>query len=319
MKYPKPFLFYSDKLEFKTKDGKFFVKGHFSTGDEDLVADIVTKNCMLDMNIQMKNRSMKLDLDHEAFKAEDGEDPTFSKTKLPLGRAVDFGVDAKGNWAEWQLNENWKKFDTKGNITMTFKELWKSVEDRFYDAFSIAYLPIEAKFEERRGNRVRLLDRVNLFNVALTGNPVNPGASMSAVMAKSLNYMNEVDKLTEDNKKKTPSQKAGEEGQDQPPAEPPKTPEGGEGDASTAPDAGEGDAPKEPSGAAEVKSLVATMVEVKAELKKVTDLVSNLQVENADLKSIVEKARPKGYGAHDKTENKGQDTEFKTVGPLDVI
>ena len=193
IKNDQEFVFYSDKLNYKTIDGvkgkEYFVEGYISTGDLDLVNDVVTKSCMDSMLEQFDGRSIKLDFEHESFRGKSKLDAEANKTRLPLGKAVDKSRDEKGVIVKWQMNPTWKKFDEKGNVTMTFKDIWSNVESEMLDAFSIAYVPTKTMNEDREGKSVRLLDDVNLLNVALTGNPINPMATMSAVMAKSLEFM----------------------------------------------------------------------------------------------------------------------------------
>lgn len=191
----KTFVFYSDKLSYKAVDtpkGKeYYLKGYITTGDLDLVNDIVTKDCMGSMFSQFDTRSIKLDFNHETLRGKSKEEAEINKTTMPLGKFVGKDRDAKGIEITWKLNPTWRKFDEKGNIVMDFKDVWQNCEEGFYDAFSIAYVPTQSRVMEREGKSVRLLDNMNLLNVALTGNPINPGASMTAVMAKSLEYLNE--------------------------------------------------------------------------------------------------------------------------------
>ena len=189
----KVFSFHSDTIDYKSvvgeKGKEYYIEGHISTGDLDLVNDIVTKSCMDDMTNQLGERTIKLDFEHEAFRGKDDFEAQLNKTKVPLGKSVNKIRDEKGVKVKWKLNPTWKKFDEKGNITMTFKDLWQNVEEGYYDAFSIAYVPISTAQENVKGVDARLLDKVNLFNVALTGNAINPEATMTSVMAKSLEYM----------------------------------------------------------------------------------------------------------------------------------
>lgn len=205
------FVFYSDKLNYKTvvgaKGKEFFIEGYISTGDLDLVNDIVTKSCMDSMLSQFDQRSIKLDFEHETFRGKSKLEAEANKTRLPLGRAISKDQDSKGVKVKWKMNENWKKFDEKGNVVMTFKDIWSNVENEMLDAFSIAYVPTSTKSVSREGKDVRMLDNVNLLNVALTGNPINPHATMSAVMAKSLAFMkdqevNDMDTIEIKNKEK---------------------------------------------------------------------------------------------------------------------
>jgi len=198
----KRFVFYTKGIECKSfydekaKKQRYFLKGHIDSEDLDLVNDIVTKGCMTDIQTQFKARSIKLDLDHETLRKGKGEsefDAKLNLTKIPLGKAVDETIDAKGNLIKFELNSNWKKLDAKGNVVVTFKELWESVKSGFYDAFSIAYVPIRIAYKALEEGKARLLEKVNIINVALTGNAINPAATITNVMAKSLEYLKELE------------------------------------------------------------------------------------------------------------------------------
>lgn len=201
----KVFEFNSGKLSFKAvegKDGKdYFVEGYISSGNLDLVNDIVTKDCMTDMMEQFDGRTIKLDFEHEAFRGKTKLEGDLNKTKVPLGKAIDRSLDNKGLKVKWQLNPTWKKFDEKGNVTMTFKDIWSNIEGEYYDAFSIAYIPQKTGTKDVDGTEARLLDKLGLLNVALTGNPIDTGANMTAVMAKSLAWLKEREGTTMKSKK----------------------------------------------------------------------------------------------------------------------
>lgn len=192
------FVFYAKGLEAKSVgnggEKKYFVKGHIDSEELDLVNDIVTKNCMANIQDQLKSRTIKLDMDHETLrkaKGEDDFDQRLNLTRVPLGKSINSEVDEKGNLVEFELNPNWKKFDAKGNVVQTFQEVWKSVKSGFYDAFSIAYIPIKTAQKEVKGVMARLLEQVNLINVGLTGNAINPTATLNQAMAKSLKWLSD--------------------------------------------------------------------------------------------------------------------------------
>ena len=196
----KRFVFYTKGVDFhtitdvKSKKQRYFVKGHIDTEDVDLVNDIVTKGCMTDVQKQLNARTIKLDLDHETLRKGSGEsdfDVKLNMTKIPLGKAINDTLDSKGNLVEFELNPNWKKFDSKGNIVMTFKETWENIKSKFYDAFSIAYIPVKTTYKSMKEGNIRMLDKINLINVALTGNAINPAATITNVMAKSLEWLKE--------------------------------------------------------------------------------------------------------------------------------
>ena len=194
----KSFVFYTKGVKCKSfyddkaKKTRYFVKGYIDTGDLDLVNDIVTRGCMTDIQSQLKARNIKLDLDHESLRKGKGEtdfDAKLNLTKIPLGKAIDEELDNKGNIVNFELNPNWKKLDSKNSVVISFKEVWDSLKSGFYDAFSIAYVPIRTAFKDVKDGKARLLDRINLINIGLTGNAINPSATITNVMAKSLEWL----------------------------------------------------------------------------------------------------------------------------------
>ncbi len=202
MEVQKRFVFYTKGIECKSfydekaKKKRYFLKGHIDSEDLDLVNDIVTKSCMVDIQDQFNARTIKLDLDHETLRKGKGEsdfDVKLNLTKIPLGKAISETLDVKGNLIEFELNSNWKKLDAKNNIVMTFKEVWDNLKSGFYDAFSIAYVPIRTVAKALKEGKARLLEKVNIINVAVTGNAINPAATITNVMAKSLEYLKELE------------------------------------------------------------------------------------------------------------------------------
>jgi len=194
----KPFVYYQNIVESKSyydeslKRKRYFIKGYSATGDLDLVNDIVTNNCLNHMGGQFENRNIKLDLDHETLlktKGGDSDDSKLNLVREPLGKAVSYSVDSKGCMVEWELNPNYVKVDSKGDIVKTFGQVWDSIQEKYYDAFSIAYIPTKASYKMVGDKQVRMLDELNLINVGLTGNPINPETSMVSVMAKSLKWL----------------------------------------------------------------------------------------------------------------------------------
>lgn len=320
------FVFYSEPLQYKsieTKDGKkYYVEGYISTGDIDLVNDIVTKSCMDDMMNQFKDRTIKLDFEHEAFRGKDDTDAMFNKTRMPLGKAVDRYRDEKGLKVKWELNPSWKKFDEKGNLVMSFKDIWKNVEGGYYDAFSIAYVPTRAAHEQKDGKDIRLLDKVNLLNVALTGNPINPMASMTAVMAKSLEYLKDMDSkadypwdqfdtvksLIDSDELKN---KAGENME----SDKKKTDQDDQDDKKEK---------KADATATATEQKSQDNIEIKSRLEKIETTLKSMDeqmkakdAEIKELKGVIEQARHKAMGAENKDNQ--QQTEVKSVGPLDML
>ena len=341
------FVFYSEKLNYKTIQGKkgpeYWIEGYISTGDIDLVNDIVTKNCMDSMLAQFDMRSIKLDFEHETFRGKNEMEAETNKTRIPLGKAMNKDKDPKGVKVAWKLNDTWKKFDEKGNVVMDFKEIWKNVEEEYYDAFSIAYVPTKTAIIERDGKSIRLLDDVNLLNVALTGNPINPMATMTSVMAKSLEFLkdqeevdpadltlmevkSQVDSLKSEISKikKNMGCKPMVKTKDEVPDEDAKTPPNPEGEGSDASEEGskkttpEVGKPAE-EGEAKPEGKSEDLTEIKSRMDNMEKEIKSLKKENTDLKAIVEKPLQKSKGAGNKEEKSQDQDKSKMIGPLDLV
>lgn len=175
------FIFTSDPIELKSEGENFFVEGYISTSDLDLVNDIVTKSCLMDMAEQMKNRVIKFDVEHESFRGKSNLERETNKTIIPVAKVEDFLMDKKGLKVRAMLNPH----------STRFNEVKGSIEGGFLDAFSIAYVPVKSIDQNKDGQKIRLLDKINLLNIAFTGNPVNTEARMINVFAKSLKFMEE--------------------------------------------------------------------------------------------------------------------------------
>jgi len=178
------FIFTSEPIELKSEGENFFVEGYISTSDLDLVNDIVTKSCLMDMAEQMKSRVIKFDVEHESFRGKSNLEREINKTIIPAAKIDDFLIDKKGLKVRALLNRHSNRFD----------EVKGSIEDGFLDAFSIAYVPIKSTNVTKQGKQVRMLDKINLLNVAFTGNPVNTEAKMVNVFMKSLEFLGKQEK-----------------------------------------------------------------------------------------------------------------------------
>ena len=320
--YHAPVAKYSE-IETKSGEKEYFVEGYVTSEDLDLVNDIVTKSCMDGIDKQFSERPIKLDFEHETIRGKDFLDSELNKTRIPLGMRVEHRKDAKGNYVKFKFNPSWKKFDSKDNVVMEFKDIWYNVKNKFLDSFSIAYVPVKTAHRTINNVKARLLDSVNVLSVALTGNPINPSANITAVMAKSLDYMREQEELEskakypwdqcirdrirdgysmESAKKICGSIRARSQGksiqeynkeektmtEDNPDNTPPTVP------PSSPPENGENntDEIKE-----EMKSIKKEFIEAKSifeeKSKKLSEKIDELEKENKELKSILEKPQIK--------------------------
>lgn len=247
---------YVDWTEVGHKGNKeYYVTGYISTDEIDRSQEIVTPNAMADMVTQLKTGNIKLDVEHSTF--GDNND-------IPVGKIVD---------AKFVQHQSKSKIWIKAVINKShskFEEVWKSIKDGFLDAFSIAYKIKESFKDLVNGAEVTLLKSLELLNVAITGNPINKGATMTDSFMKSMEANNMVD----ENKEEAPKEEAPKE---EPKEEAPKEEEPKEEAPKEEPK--EEAAPAEEEAPAEeakedeaspldaIKSLTKEVAKLKAELK----------------------------------------------------
>lgn len=166
------YSFNTDKVIYSVVDLKgereHFVTGHISVSEIDSDNDFITSNCLKSMLEQIKAKSIKLDYEHEAWRD--------SPNILPVGKITDARIDGKGLWVKCKLNKHSPKF----------KALWGSVKGGFVNAFSIAFKPLKTVMKTVGDAQVRLIDNLELLNVAMTGVPVNKGATIDDFGMKSV-------------------------------------------------------------------------------------------------------------------------------------
>jgi len=291
----KTYFFYGSEL--KSNEGDY-VSGYISTGDLDLVKDVVTPECMADMIEQMKDRSIKIDVEHEAFRGNNKVEKEINKTIIPIGKIESAVMESKGIKVKTKLNRFNKRYD----------EVKGSIKDKFLDAFSIAYIPEKVSTEIKNGEKVRRLEKITLLNVAYTGNPVNTEAQFTDIMLKSMNDSFGGILMAEEEK----------------PVEP--VPEKEEAPKET---------PVEPKESEEVKALKEENAELKAKLKAEEEEKPKEPVPEEEPSKVEERlagleAKSKEYEAQFKAlkkpvvkgivEKESADvTETKSVGPLDDL
>jgi hypothetical protein len=287
------------------------VEGAFATGDPDAYNDILTENCLEDMVEQLKALNITIDDNHESFKNVPEEEKFRSVN--PLAKVVNAVRDG--------VKINVKCVLNKAN--QRYEEIKSSIKNGFLHSFSFAFIPIETKSVSIDGVKHRIVNKVRLLNGCFTGIPVNPKATFSNVVLKSIKdfeyddfKVNEIIRgveMTEDKEKQVEEPKA------EPVVEEPKAEESAKVDSS-----------------AEVKSLVEkvevlekSIEELKAKDKKEEDdkekdskveeksKIDILEKEIAELKAKLEEPQMKARVEPIKTE--GEQEETKSKGPLDLI
>lgn len=302
---PNIYKFYTDEVSFKSEvkgnTKTCYISGYVSTKDRDIVDDIVTEKAMSKMLSQLLTKSIKLDVEHEAWAME-------NPAIIPIGKIVEASRDEKGIFVKATINQSHARFD----------EVWNSIKDGYLDAFSIAYKANDYVHKIVDGVKTRMLNDVDLLNVAITGNPVNPEARMTQVFTKSLNDMEDKSKMEE------PKKPLDDIGADNKPAE--ESEEKTEDATEDAPakeateDASE-DAPEVEVKALtdENKSLKAKLKSMNAEIKNKDETIAELKDENAGQKEQLEKDIIKEGDDASTEKAEVEKKSMETKNPLDLI
>jgi len=283
----KNYTFFTDEVgyeETETKGGKdYFVTGYISTKDRDLVNDVVSENALSEMLNQINHKNIKLDVEHEAWREE-------NPSIVPVGKIIEAKRDEKGIFVKAILNRAHGRF----------KEVWDSVKSGFLDAFSIAFKTTSYVHKVVDGVKTRILNGVELLNVALTGNPVNPECKMTEVFTKSLNDMEEIKMAEEVVEKKDEEVQAPAE-EAAPVAEEPAVEPVAEVEAEV-----------------EKPTEEASEVEQKA-LDRITKLEDDLADAKTEIKSLTKKLNEPILKDNVETLDKEQIVAKGTYNPLDAV
>lgn len=292
----KTYQFYTDQVGFSEVDTKgdkeYYITGYISTKDKDLVNDVVSDKALDGMLRQIQSKNIKLDVDHEIWSKENLD-------ILPIGRITEARRDGRGIFIKATLNRNHAKF----------KEVWGSIKDKYLDAFSIAYKAVDFTYKTMEGVKTRILNGIELLNVAITGNPVNPACTMTSVFTKSITENPEVPKMAEEETKS----------EEQPVEEQPK-------EVVEEKEAVE-EKEEAPEELAEVKSLKETIESKDAELKSLNEThvaeVKSLKEANEKLqeefKSLQAKLDNPIMKAAQKSIEVAAEHSEKVKSPLDAI
>lgn len=161
----------STELETKA-DGKkrYFVTGYASYTGIDKVNDLISNECLKDMESQLLNQKIKIGLEHDVAFAKD-------MRLLPYGTTVEGHFDGSGLMIKAELND----------AHPAFANVWGSIEGHHLDAFSIEYKPLDYTFVKGSdGKQIRILNKVQLGGIALTGRPANTDCKVTDFFIKSL-------------------------------------------------------------------------------------------------------------------------------------
>jgi len=172
---------------------KYTIEGYASTINEDLSQEYVTKSAQMDILDQIKGRLITVDVEHEVwYDDKTGKPISKPNSVIPVARVIDAELREKGVWIKCEFNESAPKF----------KNVWDSIVNGFVHSFSVAFYPVEA-VRRKVGDGIKsFVNRLNLVNITLTGNPCNPEARFTPVMktiSDEFNTNSFIDKSEETN------------------------------------------------------------------------------------------------------------------------
>ena len=181
---PRTFIYASEfePVEVITKGHKsYYLEGYFSTIDRDLSLETVTKSAQMDILDQVLNRTVTLDAEHEVFYDDKGNPKYKPSSSIALGKVVYAEMRPQGVWGRVELNPHIERFNN----------IWKSALKGFVNAFSVAFIPLQAVKKKVNGIMESFVERLNLVNITITGNPMNPAAGFIPIMKSAANLLND--------------------------------------------------------------------------------------------------------------------------------
>lgn len=181
-------------IEVKSNGVKdYYLEGFVSTTDPDLVNDIVTEKAQQSILNQLMNMKITVDDDHDSHRDKvTGKLYDRTQNKLPLALIVDAEMrktkkGSLGTWVKAKLNKDYP----------LFKEYLNSIKNGFVHSFSIAYKVTKFTKELIDDTVYRIIDDLNIRNIGATGSPVNGDAQFDLAL-KSFPKMAEENKKIEE-------------------------------------------------------------------------------------------------------------------------
>ena len=175
------------QITLKSQKGEYYIEGLIATQTVDRVDDKFSYKGLMSVVEECKNKNVTIDLEHEVFR-----DPETKKTYSRGRDLVAVGVVEDAWITEIKKNKYGVMAKVKLNKKLKrFKDILYFLENKFVNAFSIAFNAIQFSRKYIKGSSIRLLNKIRLLNIALTSMPVNPDAIITEVIRKSLNSMME--------------------------------------------------------------------------------------------------------------------------------
>jgi hypothetical protein len=275
----------------------YYVEGFVSTTDPDLYDDVVTEEAQKKILRQLLNLDITMDEDHDVWRdPKTGDSYDRPQNKIPAAKIVDAQLKELddgtiGTWVRVMLNKDYPLFE----------KLLNSIKNGFVHSFSIAYNVLKETPKQIGDNILRFIDDLNVFNVGMTGVPVNPNAKFQLALKSMSNKMAEENKIAELEKQLTELKSVIDKN-----------------DSTEKIQSLEKDVAELKSSLESKSSCEETKTEMKsvaiAELKSVNETINEQSKEIAELKSTLEKLRNTPIsGAQMKSQTQEQKQEIKDI------
>lgn len=162
-------------------DKDYFLNGFIVPSNKDSVNDVVTEEAQDDILVQLEDKNITMDLDHESFRKKDGSLPDRELNKIPVAKIISSEKINGDAFAKTKLN----------NDHPLFKNILRSIKNNYLYAFSVAYVVKDAVIKTINNEKVRFIKKLELRNVGITGNPVNTNATFCVSLKSHLLKMEE--------------------------------------------------------------------------------------------------------------------------------
>ena len=153
-------------LDVRDDEKNVYVEGYASAAVKDMDNEIISEEALQKVVAEIvKTPYNKLFLDHAPWKRE-----APATEKIPIGVIVDAKLVDGKLWIKAKLNKAHPHFEV----------VYRSLRDKFIDAFSIGFKTLKAK---KQGDRTVITD-LKVLEVSLVGIPANPEAVVESVYEK---------------------------------------------------------------------------------------------------------------------------------------
>lgn len=188
-------IFFSSRYEFKEEADGDYVEGFVSAPQIDLGNDLVDaqaqKEIVDELNSPFSAVANKLSYRHDWLKKKEGEIEPVPFGKIVRGELrIHPKFSKEAAWGKFRLNEEYPNYPS----------IKKQIKEGFIDGFSIEYKAKDSISKIIGNIQVRVIKSLELIGIGVAARPMNPAASMTNLMIKEYEYIDEVQNNMTENK-----------------------------------------------------------------------------------------------------------------------